>query len=60
MRDLSGLLTRHVVTPLNELGVPIDLRGVQAVIVVLPVLMVVAGFVRAWWKKRQQLKDGGM
>jgi hypothetical protein len=60
MRDLSALLSQHVVLPLNELGVPIGLRGVQAVLVLLPVAVVVAAFVRAWWKKQQQLRDAGM
>ena len=60
MRELSIWLQQHVVLPLNELGIPIDLRGVQAVLVLLPVAVLVAGFVRAWWKKRQQLKDAGM
>lgn len=60
MRELSSLLTRHVVLPLNELGVPIDLRGVQALIVLLPVAIAVGAFVHAGWRKRQQLKDAGM
>jgi hypothetical protein len=60
MRELSGLLRQHVVLPLNELGVPIDLRGVQAVMVSLPVLIAVGVFVHAWWRKRQRLKDAGM
>jgi hypothetical protein len=60
MRELSGLLTRHVVQPLNELGIPIELRGVQAGLILLPVLVVFAAFLRAWWKKRQALRDAGM
>jgi hypothetical protein len=42
---------------LNEAGIPIDLRGVQAMLVLLPVLIVGIAFGRAWWKKQQAMKD---
>ena len=57
MSKLSHLLQERVVLPLNDAGLPIDLRGVQAVLLLLPVLIVVAVFVHASWKKRQQMKD---
>jgi len=60
MSELGALLTDKVVVPLNELGVPIDLRGVQACLLLLPVLLVVGAFVHATWKKRRQMKDAGM
>jgi hypothetical protein len=48
-----------VVGPLNEAGVPIDLRGVQAGLLLVPVLIVVAAFVVAWWRKRRRMRDAG-
>ena len=60
MSELSPFLIEHVVLPLNELGVPIDIRGVQAGLLLLPVLLVAAAFVHAGWKKRQRMKDAGM
>jgi hypothetical protein len=57
MSKLSRLLQEEVVLPLNELGIPIDLRGLQALLLLLPVLIVVAAFIHASWRKRQQLKD---
>lgn len=60
MRELSAILRRHVVAPLVEMGVPIDLHDVQLVMVLLPVAVVVAAFMRLSWKKRQRMKDAGM
>jgi hypothetical protein len=60
VRDLSAFLRRYVVAPLDEMGVPIDLHDVQLVMVLLPVALVVAAFMRASWKKRQRMKDAGM
>lgn len=60
MRDLSALLQARVVAPLNELGIPIDLRGVQALLLLLPVALLALGFVHAWWKKKERMKDAGM
>ena len=57
MSKLSLLLQKWVVLPLNEAGIPIDLRGVQAVLLLLPVLIVVAAFMKASWSKRQRMKD---
>ena len=57
MSKLSVLLQQWVVRPLNEAGLPIDLRGVQALLLVLPVLIVVAAFMKASWSKRQRMKD---
>jgi hypothetical protein len=57
MKNLSALLHQHVVLPLNELGIPIDLRGVQAVLVLSPILIVVLAFAHASWKKRKQMRD---
>jgi hypothetical protein len=60
MRQLAPLLTEHVVKPLNELGVRIDLRGVQTGMLLIPALMVAGALVHAWLKKRRQMKDAGM
>jgi len=60
VRELSAFLRQHVVAPLDEMGVPIDLRDVQLVMVLLPVGLVIAAFMRASWKKRQRMKDAGM
>lgn len=60
MRQLAPLLTEHVVKPLIELGVPIDLRGVQTGMLLIPALMVAGALVHAWLKKRRQMKDAGM
>ena len=57
MSKLSILLQEHVVRPLNALGVPIDLRGLQVVLLLVPVAIVVAAFVHASWRKGRQLKD---
>ncbi|HEX7478449.1 MAG TPA: hypothetical protein VF331_11625 [Polyangiales bacterium] len=46
--------------PLHELGVPIDLRGVQAGMLLIPVVMVAGALIHAWLKKRRQMKDAGM
>jgi len=58
--ELSPFLIEHVVLPLNELGVPIDIHGVQAGLLGLPVLLVVLAFLHTGWKKRQGMKDAGM
>jgi hypothetical protein len=60
VRELSAFLRKHVVAPLDEMGVPIDLHDVQLVMVLLPVGLVIAAFMRASWKKRQRMKDAGM
>jgi cytochrome c oxidase subunit IV len=60
MRQLSVFLRQHVVAPLNEMGVAVDLRDVQLVMLLLPVGLVVAAFMHASWKKRQRMKDAGM
>jgi hypothetical protein len=60
VRDLSAFLRQHVVAPLAERGVRIDLHDVQLVMVLLPVGLVIAAFMRASWKKRQRMKDAGM
>lgn len=60
MRELSAFLRQHVVAPLDEMGVPVDLHDVQLVMVLLPVGLVVVAFMRASWKKRQRMKDAGM
>ena len=60
MRELSAFLRQHVVAPLDEMGVPVDLHDVQLAMVLLPVGLVVAAFMRASWKKRQRMKDAGM
>jgi hypothetical protein len=60
VRDLSAFLRKHVVAPLDEMGVAIDLHDVQLVMVLLPVALVIAAFMRASWKKRQRMKDAGM
>jgi hypothetical protein len=54
---LGAILQEHVVRPLNEAGIPIDLRGVQAGLLLLPIAIVVVAFIHASWRKRQQLKD---
>jgi len=60
VRGLSTLLQQHVVSPLNEAGIAIDLRGVQVVIVLAPVAIVVLAFMVASWRKRQRMRDAGM
>lgn len=60
VRNLSAFLRQHVVAPLDEMGIPIDLHDVQLVMVLLPVALVAAAFMRASWKKRQRMKDAGM
>ena len=60
MRDLSTLLTREIVAPLNRMGIAIDLRQIQAVLVLTPILLVVAAFLYTGWKKRQRMRDAGM
>jgi hypothetical protein len=60
VRALSAFLRQHVVVPLNDMGVPIDLHDVQLVMVLLPVALVVAAFMRVSSKKRQRMKDAGM
>jgi hypothetical protein len=60
MRELSTFLRQHVVAPLAEIGVPVDLHDVQLAMVLLPVSLVVAAFMRASWKRRQRMKDAGM
>lgn len=60
MRALSAFLRQHVVVPLDEMGVPIDLHDVQLVMVLLPVVLVVAAFMRVSLKKRRRMKDAGM
>jgi hypothetical protein len=60
MRDLTHLLREQVVLPLNELGIPIDLRGVQALLLAVPILIGIGAFVIAGFKKRQRMKDAGM
>ncbi|MDH5676680.1 MAG: hypothetical protein OEZ06_31470 [Myxococcales bacterium] len=57
MSGLSEFLTRNVVVPLNEMGIAIDLQGVQAALILTPVLFVVLAFVIAGWKKRQRMKE---
>ena len=57
MSKLGILLQEQVVLPLNGLGVPIDLRGLQAVLLLLPVAIVIAAFILASWRKGRQLKD---
>jgi hypothetical protein len=42
------------------MGVSIDLHDVQLVMVLLPVVLVVAAFMRASLKKRRRMKDAGM
>ena len=49
-----------MVAPLDEMGIPVDLHDVQLALVLLPVGLVVAAFMRASWKKRQRMKDAGM
>lgn len=60
MRGLSAFLSEHVVAPLNDAGVPIDLRGVQLVMVLLPVALVAVAFIRASQKKRKRMRDAGL
>jgi hypothetical protein len=60
VREISAFLRQHVVAPLDEMGVSIDLHDVQLVMVLLPVGLVIAAFMRASWKKRQRMKDAGM
>jgi hypothetical protein len=60
VRDLSLFLGQHVVAPLRDMSVPVDLQDVQLVLVLLPIGLVVAAFVRASWKKRRRMKDAGM
>jgi hypothetical protein len=60
VRELSAWLRQHVVPLLNDLGVPIDLHGVQAALILLPLLAVAAGFLRVRSKKRKQMKDAGL
>ena len=60
MRDLSTFLRQHVVAPFNEMGVAIDLHDVQLALILLPVGLVVAAFIRVSWKKHQRMKDAGM
>ncbi len=60
MSGLSEFLTEHVVRPLNGAGVPIDLGGVQLVLLLAPVALVVGAFIRASMKKQQRMRDAGM
>jgi len=60
VREFTLWIREHVVRSLNEHGVPVDLHTVQWVLVLAPVIIVVAAFARASWKKKQRMRDAGM
>ncbi|MGD8863409.1 MAG: hypothetical protein PVI30_25570 [Myxococcales bacterium] len=60
MSGLSRFLTRNVVVPLNEQGIPIDLGDVRALLILTPIAVVVGAFLVAGWKKRKRMRDAGM
>jgi len=60
VRALSAFLRQHVVAPLDEMGVPIDLHDVQLVMVLLPLARTVTPSISASLTKRRRMKDAGM